>query len=231
MKSIWFEKIKWKWKVKSIAIKNGIKIKLTTKPELKAEEDKIVKIQTYYLSPFFGQSYFVYDGAELYSILQPLHYTLKRLDDTTKDVSWKSKGLSTEKITTSTTADNIFSPSIRCYEDSNFYLIFKARDLKQIITTFTPLNIIIYFIISELDTWSRKLNSDFNLKDYLFGGVKLAENAESDKYVYGGYGIGFDSGLLFSIPNFGWGKNVIIFGVDRSSSVYINNKKRHLNSR
>ena len=155
---------------------------------------------------------------------------MKRLDDTTKVVSWKSKGLSTEKLTTSTTADNIFSPSIRCYEDSNFYLVFKARDLKQRITTFTPSNIIIYFIISELDTWSRKLNSDFNLKDCLFGGVKLAENAEPDKYVYSGYGVGFDSGLLFSIPNFDWGKNVIIFGVDMSSSGDIDNKKRHLNS-
>ena len=156
---------------------------------------------------------------------------MKRLDDTTKVVSWKSRGLSTENITTSTTADSIFSPSIRCYEDSNFYLIFKARDLKQRITTFTPSDIIIYFIISELDTWSRKLNSDFNLKGYLFGGVKLAENAEPDKYVYSGCGIGFDSGLLFSIPNFDWGKNVIFFGVDMSSSVDINNKKRYHNSR
>ena len=38
------------------------------------------------------------------------------------------------------------------------------------------------FIIYELDAWSRELNSDFNWKDCLFGGVKLAENAEQDKY-------------------------------------------------
>ena len=106
----------------------------------------------------------VNDGAQLYSILQPLYYTLKILDDTKKVVSWKSKGLPTEKLTTSTTADNIFSPWIRCYEDSNFYLIFKARGFKQRSTTFTPSNVIIYFIIYELDTWSRELNSDLNLK-------------------------------------------------------------------
>ena len=46
--------------------------------------------------------------------------------------------------------------------------------------------------------------------------------------MYGGYGIGFDSGSLFSIPNFDWGKNVIIFGVDMSSSVDINNKKKDI---
>ena len=60
--------------------------------------------------------------------------------------------------------------------------MFKARRLNQRNTIFTPSNMIIYFIIYELDTWSRELNSDFNLKDCLFGGVKLAENAEQDKY-------------------------------------------------
>ena len=115
-------------------------------------------------------------------------------------------------------------------ETSNFYLIFKGRRLNQRNTTFTPLNVITYFIIYELDTWSRELNSDVNLKDCLFGGVKLAENAEQDKYVCSGYGIGFVWRPLFSLPNFDCCKNVIIFGVDMTSSVHINNIKRYLNS-
>ena len=86
------------------------------------------------------------------------------------------------------------------------------------------------FIIYELDTWSRELNSDFNWKDCLFGGVKLAENAEQDKYVYSGYGIGFASRLTFSLPNFHCSKNVIIFGIDMKSSFHISDKKRYLNS-
>ena len=36
----------------------------------------------------------------------------------------------------------------------------------------------IFFIAYELDTWSRDLNSDFTLKHCLFGGVKLAKNAD-----------------------------------------------------
>ena len=72
------------------------------------------------------------------------------------------------------------------------------------------------------------MNSDFPLKDCLFGGVKLAKNADPDKYVYSGYGIGFDSCSFFLIPNFDWGKNVIIFGVDMSSSVHIDNKKKDI---
>ena len=42
----------------------------------------------------------------------------------------------------------------------------------------------------------------------------LAKNADPDKYVYDGYGIGFDSRSLFLLPNYNWSKNLIIFGVD-----------------
>ena len=100
--------------------------KLVTKAELKAEQDKRVKLQTYDLSLFIGQRYFVSDGAQLYLILQPLYYTLKSLGDTEKNVSRKSKGLSTEKRTTLNTTDNSLSPSIKWYENSNFCLIFKG---------------------------------------------------------------------------------------------------------
>ena len=43
-------------------------------------------LQTFYLRVFVGQSYF-YNDEGLYSILQPLYYTLKRLGDTEKVVS------------------------------------------------------------------------------------------------------------------------------------------------
>ena len=55
---------------------------------------------------------------------------------------------------------------------------------------------------------------------FLFGAVKL--NADSDKYKYFGYGIGFDSRRSFTFSN-ELGPNVIIFGADMSSSVHVNN--------
>ena len=58
--------------------------KIETKAELKAEQDKTVKLQTYDLSPFIGQSYFVNDGTQLYVILQLLYHNLKILGDTEK---------------------------------------------------------------------------------------------------------------------------------------------------
>ena len=58
----------------------------------------------------------------------------------------------------------------------------------------------------------------------LFGAVKLTENADNDKYICAGYGIGFDGNQLFSRPSGGTGRNVIIFGVDMNSSTEIDNK-------
>ena len=57
----------------------------------------------------------------------------------------------------------------------------------------------------------------------MFGYVKLIKNTDPYKYSYSGYGNGFDSHSIFSLPNFDWGKNVIIFGVDMSLSVHIDN--------
>ena len=75
--------------------------------------------------------FFVNDGTQLYIMLQPLYYTLKRLDDTKKVVSWKSKDLSTEKLTAPVTTNNSLSPLIEWYENSNLCSIFKESSLKQ----------------------------------------------------------------------------------------------------
>ena len=62
----------------------------------------------------------------------------------------------------------------------------------------------------------------------LFGTVTLTINADIDKYKYSGYGIGFDRGSSFSFPSGGFSQNILIFGVDMSSSADIDNKKRHI---
>ena len=65
---------------------------------------------------------------------------------------------------------------------------------------------------------------------FLFG-VRLTKNAGIDRYNYSGYNIGFDRHLFFSDPSSRNGRNVIIFGVDMSSSTKIDNRgKRYFNS-
>ena len=72
--------------------------------------------------------------------------------------------------------------------------------------------------------WDRRYDDYPTLKNSLLGTVKLVKNAEIDKCKYSGYDIGFDRHGTFSVPN-GFGKNVIIFGVDMSSSKHVDNKK------
>ena len=48
-----------------------------------------------------------------------------------------------------------------------------------------------------------------------------------DKYKYFGYGVGFDRDGSFSFNN-GIGRNVIIFGVEMSSSTKIDNRKKDI---
>ena len=54
----------------------------------------------------------------------------------------------------------------------------QQQELKEIIQSKTV------FTVYELDTWTGDLNTDFTLKDYLFGVVKLTKNAGPDKYSY-----------------------------------------------
>ena len=54
----------------------------------------------------------------------------------------------------------------------------------------------------------------------------MTKNANIEKYGYSGYGIGFDRKSIFSFPCGGFGQNVIIFGVDMSSSAHVDNKKK-----
>ena len=60
------------------------------------------------------------------------------------------------------------------------------------------------------------------------GAVTLTKNADIDKYRYSSYSIGFDRRSGFPFPGGGFGQNVLIFGVDMSSSAHIDNKKKDI---
>ena len=99
--------------------------------------------------------------------------------------------------------------------------------MKQDKVTFNHGKVVNIYIVYEI---SKSINiSDYpTLEDCLFGAVSLTENAGFHKYGYSGYGVGFDRHGSFSFPGPGLGKNVIIFGVDMSSSTKIDNKKKDI---
>ena len=99
-------------KIKTLAAKEEIKT-LATKAELKAEQDKIVKFQTYELRVFIGQSYFNNDGPLLYLIFQPNYKTVTTFSGLPITISeWESKGLSNEKCKPPYTANESLSAKL-----------------------------------------------------------------------------------------------------------------------
>ena len=91
-----------------------------------------------------------------------------------------------------------------------------------------PKKVINLYISYILNPWLKDLNADFTLSNCLFGSVELNKNADPSKYKCSGYSIGFNSRSEFSFTNGSTEKNVIIFGVDMSSSVHIDNKNKDI---
>ena len=71
------------------------------------------------------------------------------------------------------------------------------------------------------------MSSYTTLENSLFGSVSLTKNNDINEYKNSGYGIGFDKKEDFSFGN-GFGRNCIIFGVDMTSSVHVDNKKNDI---
>ena len=101
--------------------------------------------------------------------------------------------------------------------------------LRQLKVTYTHKKLVNIHIVYQLSTSSSN-DGDPTLKNYLFGAVTLTKNTDIEKYEYSGYGIGFDRRSSYSLPVGGYGQNVLIFGVDISSSTHVDNKKRHISS-
>ena len=89
--------------------------------------------------------------------------------------------------------------------------------MKQGSVTFNQKKVVNIYIVYEI---SKRINISnyLTLENCLFGAVTLTKNADIDRYKYSGYGIGFDRHGSFSFPGTGLDRNVIIFGVDMSSS-------------
>ena len=84
------------------------------------------------------------------------------------------------------------------------------------------------YISYTLGSQFRNLNTDFILDNCLFVSVKLTKNSDLDKYKYISYNTGFDSRSEFLFTDKSYGKNVIIFEADMSSSVHIDNEENYI---
>ena len=104
---------------------------------------------------------------------------------------------------------------------------FNGNCLKQDKVTSNHRKVVNIYTVHEI---SKSINiSDYpTLENCLFGAVTLIKNADTDRYKYSEYGNGFDRHGSFSFPGTGLGRNVIIFEVDMSSSMKIDNRKKDI---
>ena len=105
---------------------------------------------------------------------------------------------------------------------------FSGSCLKQDKVTYTHGKIVNICIVYEMNKKDNTIINDPALENCLLGAVTLTKHVNIDKYGYSGYGIEFDRKGSFSFPSGGYGQNVIIFGVDMSSSIHIDNKKQDI---
>ena len=186
------------------------------------------KLKTFDASYFIGNSHLEEDGVQNYLVFQPIikYFKVNVINNATYVSSWKSKWLSAESIKPPTTCDNSLTPTLNYY-GAKVRVKFTGSYLKQQKISYTHENVANIYIVYELGA-SASHNNDPTLKNCLFGAVKLTKNVDIDKYGYSGYGIGFDRRSSFSFPSGASVQNVLIFGVDMSSSAHIDHKKKDI---
>ena len=138
---------------------------------------------------------------------------------------WKPKGLFDESINSITLSNYSITPELSYYS-SKIRVKFNRSCLKQDKTAYTHGTIENIYIVYEISK-NFDISSYPTLENCFFGGVSLTKHDDIDEYNYSGYGIGFDRKGSFSFGN-GFGRNVIIFVVDMSSSVHVDNKKKDI---
>ena len=96
-------------------------------------------------------------------------------------------------------------------------------------------NVINIYVVYKLDPISSTGNTDYTIQNGLFGAIKITKNADYSKNDYTWYGLCFDEGGEFSHTvrqgNFDRttdAGNVIISGVDMSSSIHATNRANNI---
>ena len=173
--------------------------------KMKSIDNEIKKLKTLDLSYFICKSHFEEDGTQNYLVFQPLNKYFKIVANKKYISSWQSKVLSDETIKPPATSNNTLTP-LTDYLGNKIRVKFSRSCLKQPKISYNHGAIVNIHIVYELGA-----SSSNKFKNCLFGAVTLTKNADFDKYIYSGYGIGFDRRSSCSFPGGGFGQNVLIF--------------------
>ena len=184
------------------------------------------KLETLDSVYFCSESYFEDDGTQNYLVFQAVSRNFKTVSTNDRNIlSWKSIGLSDESMKPPITSNKLLNLSVD-FVGTKARLKVNGDCLKQEKITVNHGKIVNIYIVYEIER-SVNISSSPTLENCLFGAVKLTKRVDLDLYKYSGYGIGFDGKAFYSIGD-KVGRNVMIFGVDISSSRHIDNKKKNI---
>ena len=120
--------------------------------------------------------------------------------------------------------------------DGRIYVYLSGNHFQQnIVNIPNNNNAINIYCVYKLDPTASSRDTTFTIQNALFGAMQITKNADASKYDYKRYGICFDEGGQFghTITEGGFAhttnaRNVLIFGVDMSFSVYATNRANHI---
>ena len=92
-----------------------------------------------------------------------------------------------------TALGNSLASKCKWFHNSKIAVELKGSCLKPEKAILSHRNVVNLFIVYELDTCSRDLNTDFTSDNCLFGAVKLTKNADPNVYRCNGCGIEVDA--------------------------------------
>ena len=139
---------------------------------------------------------------------------------------WKSRGLSDQRTNSIKTSDYGNTPNLSYY-GTKIRVEINGSCLKQDKAIFNHRTILNICIVYDI-TRNFNISSYPTLENCLFGAISLIKGAAIDHHKYFRNGIGINRYVFFSHASASGGtsRNVIIFGVDMSSSSNIDNRKK-----
>ena len=152
---------------------------LITKGELKAEQDKIAKLQAFYASYFRGKSHYEDDDPQNYLVFQPVNKYVRKIANSNHISSWMFQGLPDENIKLPAVSNNSLAPALN-YINTKLQVKIVRHCLKRDNVTVTHKQFENVCIIYEINLWSYIQGADFTLVNSLFGAVKSNAVKKSD---------------------------------------------------
>ena len=151
-------------------------------------------------------------------------------------LKWKPKDIydnSNKNVLNSVQNTKSVAPDIKNIK-GQLYVSFNGNYFEQDLITI-PNNVINIYVAYKLDPISSTRNTDYAIQNALFGATEITKNTDYSKNNYKGYGLCFykrgEFGHTVKQGNFNRttnAKNVIIFGVDTSSSIHATNRVNNI---